>query len=63
MTGKYDAQNRFHKEKMLQVKASFKTDFVIEFREALETLNLKQADVIREAMILTIEKAKKQQEK
>lgn len=63
MTGKYDAQNRFHKEKMLQVKAAFKKEFVLEFREALETLDLIQADVIREAMILTIEKAKKQQEK
>lgn len=59
----YDSQNRYHRDKMLQVKASFKTDFVLEFREALSILDLKQADVIREAMILTIEKAKKQRKK
>lgn len=59
-SSKYDAQNKYHKDKMLQVKASFKTDFVLEFKTACETLGINQADVIREAMILTIEKAKKQ---
>lgn len=55
----YEPQKKYHREKMLQVKASFKSDFVTEFKQACDTLNISQADVIREAMNLTIKKAKK----
>lgn len=57
----YESQKKYHREKMLQVKASFKSDFVTEFKQACDTLNISQADVIREAMNLTIKKAKKKQ--
>ena len=40
---------------------SYKTEFVIEFREACEKLGIKQSAVFREAMESVIEKAKKDQ--
>lgn len=45
------------KENMKQVKASYKTEFVDEFKEACKKLEIKQSDVIRKAMQDTIEKA------
>ena len=48
---------RWGKENMKQVKASYKTEFVDEFKEACKKLGIKQSDVIRKAMQDTIEKA------
>lgn len=45
------------KGNMLQVGASYRRDFVLQFREACEKLGVKQSEVIRQAMIDTIEKA------
>lgn len=47
----------WQKENMKQVKASYKTEFVDEFKEACKKLGIKQSDVIRIAMQDTIEKA------
>ena len=47
----------WHKEHMKQVKASYKTEFVDEFKEACKKLGIKQSDVIRKAMQDMIEKA------
>lgn len=47
----------WQKENMKQVKASYKTEFVDEFKEACKKLGIKQSDVIRKAMLDTIEKA------
>ena len=40
----------WQKENMKQVKASYKTEFVDEFKEACKKLGIKQSDVIRKAM-------------
>lgn len=53
----------WQKENMKQVKATYKNEFVDEFKEACKVLGIKQSDVIREAMIQTIEKAKKVEKK
>lgn len=47
----------WQKENMKQVKASYKTEFVDEFKEACKKLGIKQSDVIRKAIQDTIEKA------
>ena len=47
----------WQKENMKQVKASYKTEFVDEFKEACKKLGIKQSDVFRNAMQDTIEKA------
>lgn len=46
------------KKNMKQVKATYKTEFVEEFKEACSKLGISQSDVIREAMKRTIDKAK-----
>lgn len=46
------------KKNMKQIKATFKNDFVEEFKEACEKLGITQSDVIRQAMQDTIDKAK-----
>ena len=51
-------KQEWKKANMLQVKAAFKADFVKDFREACDLLNIKQSDVIRQAMIDTINYAK-----
>lgn len=48
----------WQKENMKQVKASYKTEFVDEFKEACKKLGIKQSDVFRKAMQDTIKKAK-----
>ena len=48
----------WQKENMKQVKASYKTEFVDEFKEACKKLGIKQSDVFRNAMYSTIKKAK-----
>ncbi len=54
-------QNEYIKEwkkkNMKMVRATFKNDFVNEFKEACKTLGISQADAIREAMENTIKKA------
>lgn len=45
------------KENMKTVRASFKNDFVDQFKEACKILGITQADAIREAMNITIQKA------
>lgn len=47
----------WQKENMKQVKASYKTEFVDEFKEACKKLGIKQSDVFRKAMQDMIEKA------
>ena len=47
----------WQKENIKQVKASYKTEFVDEFKEARKKLGIKQSDVIRKAMQDMIEKA------
>ena len=49
------------KKNMKSVSASYKTEFVEEFRSALKTLGLKQSDVIREMMQEIIEQANKKE--
>ncbi|MFQ7468836.1 hypothetical protein [Amedibacterium intestinale] len=51
-------KREWKKENMKVVKATFKNDFVIQFKNACKSLNITQADVIRKAMEDTIEKAK-----
>lgn len=64
MTDKFN-QNEYmrewRKKNMKVVKASFKNDFVDEFKEACKDLGITQSDVIREAMTNTIQKAKELQ--
>lgn len=47
----------WQKEHMKTISAKFKNEFVDEFKEACAKLGISQADVIREAMKQTIEKA------
>ena len=47
----------WQKENMKQVKASYKAEFVEEFKNACKKLNIKQSDVFRKAMQDTIKKA------
>jgi len=49
--------NDWKKENMKQVGASYKSEFVNEFKAACEALGTSQSDVFREAMQATIEKA------
>ena len=51
------------KENMKTVRASFKNDFVDQFKEACKILEITQADAIREAMNITIQKAEKKKKK
>ena len=58
MFNENEYKREWKKENMKMVKASFKKDFVDQFKEACKQLNITQADAIREAMEQTIEKAK-----
>ena len=49
----------WQKENMKQVKASYKTEFVNDFKEACRKLVIKQSDVFRNSMYSTIKKAEK----
>ncbi len=51
-------KREWKKENMKIVKATFKNDFVDQFKNACKSLNITQAEVIRKAMEETIEKAK-----
>ncbi len=50
-------QDKYNKEKMTIVSARFKNEFAEEFKQACKALGVSQADVIRDAMNQTIEKA------
>lgn len=50
-------KREWRKENMKPVRASFKKDFVDQFKEACKILGISQADAIREAMNNTIQKA------
>ena len=52
-------KREWRKENMKAVRASFKNDFVDQFKEACKILGISQADAIREAMNNTIQKADK----
>lgn len=47
------------KENMKQVKATYKTEFVDQFKDACNKLGIKQSDVFRKAMQDVIDEAKK----
>lgn len=51
-------QNNWNKQNMKHVNASYKSEFVDEFKAACKKLGISQSDVIRKAMEETIEKAK-----
>lgn len=53
---KYVAE--WKKENMSSIKGTYNNDFVLEFKEACKTLGITQSEVIRNAAIETIEKAK-----
>lgn len=57
-----DRINGWKKEHMALVGASYKKEFVQEFKEACKKLDLKQSDLIRDMMEQIIEKAKKEVE-
>ncbi len=50
--------NQWAKENMGRVSASYKAEFVSEFKEACKTLGVTQSEVIRIMMSETIKKAK-----
>lgn len=50
-------QNQWNKQNLAVVSAQYKKEFVIEFREACKKLGISQSEVIRQAIIDTIEKA------
>ena len=59
MVKKSEAQARWEKENLLFVRGQYKSDFVLQFKEACKKLNITQSSVIRKAMQETIEKANK----
>lgn len=56
---KYSAQKKYQKNNMLSISVKYKKDFILEFRQALEKLDLKQSDIFRKAMQDIIEESKK----
>ncbi len=61
MTNKFNQKEYvkdWTKKNMKQVAASYKTEFVEEFKAACQVLGVKQSDVFRKAMNETIEQAK-----
>lgn len=60
MEKKERPQERYDRANMAMVGAKYKKDFIAEFKVACATLGITQSEVIRKAMIETIDKAKKQ---
>ena len=56
---KYSAQKKYQKNNMLSISVKYKKDFILEFRQALKKLDLKQSDIFRQAMQDIINKSKK----
>lgn len=52
-------QEKYDKKNMAFVNAKYKKEFVQKFKSACKSLGISQSEVFREAMIETIEKAKK----
>lgn len=50
--------NDWSKANMSAINVKYKKEFVTEFKDACKSLNVKQSDIFRQAMIETIEKAK-----
>ncbi|MEG0290743.1 MAG: hypothetical protein RR941_04955 [Erysipelotrichaceae bacterium] len=57
---KESPQAKYDREKTLQIKAKYKTEFVLDFKEACNKLGTSQSQVIRDAMNQTIAKANKE---
>lgn len=51
-------QNQWKKERYKLVGASFKNEFVEEFRKSCQKLGVKQSEIFKKAMEEVIEKAK-----
>ena len=60
---KYSAQKKYQKNNMLSISVKYKKDFILEFRQALKKLDLKQSDIFRQAMQDIINKSKKDLDK
>ena len=56
---KYKSQKKYIKNNIKKLGCSFPKELVDEFTQACKILNIKQTDVIRNAMQETINKAKK----
>ncbi len=55
---KYTAQKKYAKSNIKKLSCSFKKEFVDDFADSCRKLNIKQSDVIRNAMQDIIDKAK-----
>ena len=58
MDDKYKAQKKYAKSHIKKLSCSHPAEFVDAFRDACNTLGVKQSEVIREAMNKIIEQAK-----
>lgn len=61
-SGNFDQNDyikKWAKENMKSLNLRYKKELVEEFRNACEKLGVKQSEVVRNAMLETIEKAKK----
>lgn len=61
MDDKYKAQKKYAKSHIKKLSCSYPAEFVDAFRDARNTLGVKQSEVIREAMNKIIEQANKSQ--
>lgn len=59
MEDKYIAQKKYAKNNIKKLSCSFQKEFVEQFAQSCKTLNIKQSDVIRQAMQEVIDKAAK----
>lgn len=58
MEKKIRPQDRYDKKSMATINTKYRKEFVEEFKEACNYLNKSQSEIIREAMIKTIDEAK-----
>lgn len=56
---RYSYMYGWQKEKMSAITVRYKKEFVQEFKEACKSLNKSQSEIIKQAMIQTIEEANK----
>ena len=61
MDDKYKAEKKYAKSHIKKLGCSYPAEFVDAFRDACNTLGVKQSEVIREAMNKIIEQANKSQ--
>ncbi len=61
MDDKYKAQKKYAKSHIKKLSCSYPAEFVNAFRDACNTLGVKQSEVIRETMNKIIEQANKSQ--